>query len=295
MKTLTLRNTGTGILLAGVVVSAALMHPARAQAQGVLDTDERVAKGLAIAPVPLNMTGKNRSMVGLGSYLVNAVGGCVDCHTEPTYAVGGDPYMGQPKKINAANYLAGGAAFGPFISRNLTPDYTGIPEGGHPLSEFIQIIRTGVDLEKQHPQISPLLQVMPWPVYQGMTDIELQSIYEFLSTVPCVEGGPGVRPNRCSSPAIVPAITLLPMNLTTSSKTLQLDASGSTSLAGGPLRYSWENVLGSPYVSFSDASSASPTITFLGGPGTYSLQLSVIDPAGGLTTMQVKVNYNPTP
>ena len=61
-------------------------------------------------------------MVGLGSYLVNAVGGCNDCHTNPSYATGGDPFMGQKKVVNAKNYLAGGQAFGPFISRNLTPE-----------------------------------------------------------------------------------------------------------------------------------------------------------------------------
>jgi hypothetical protein len=68
------------------------------------------------------------------------------------------------KVVNAKHYyLAGGQAFGPFISRNLTPDGPkGLP-AERTFAEFKQIIRTGVDLEHLHPQISPLLQVMPWP------------------------------------------------------------------------------------------------------------------------------------
>src|SRR5580765_4934643 len=72
----------------------------------------RIEQGFDIAPVPLHFQRKDRDLVGLGSYLVNAVGGCNDCHTNPPYAAGGDPYQGQKKVINAKNYLAGGVAFG---------------------------------------------------------------------------------------------------------------------------------------------------------------------------------------
>jgi hypothetical protein len=38
------------------------------------DREESLIKwGFQIAPVPLNMVGKNRALVGLGGYLVNAV------------------------------------------------------------------------------------------------------------------------------------------------------------------------------------------------------------------------------
>jgi len=61
---------------------------------GVDDGSEesKVKQGFAIAPVELNLQGRNRALVGLGSYIVNAQGGCVDCHTSPTYVAGGDPY-----------------------------------------------------------------------------------------------------------------------------------------------------------------------------------------------------------
>ncbi len=32
-----------------------------------------------------------------------------------------------------------------------------------------------------------LLQVMPWPQYQDMTDRALRAIYEYLSAVPCID------------------------------------------------------------------------------------------------------------
>jgi hypothetical protein len=154
------------------------------------DGDEsRVQQGFAIAPVPLNLDGKNPALVGLGSYLVNAVGGCNDCHTAPSYALGGNPFLGQPKKVNSAHYLAGGQTFGPFTSRNITPETNGLP-AGLTLAQFEATMRTGFDFHHAHPQFGPLLQVMPWPTYQSMTDRELQAIYEYLSAIPHAEPGP---------------------------------------------------------------------------------------------------------
>jgi hypothetical protein len=149
----------------------------------------RVARGFRIAPVRLDMRGKDPLLVGLGSYLVNAAGGCNDCHTTPSYAPDGNPFEGEPKKVNTANYLAGGATFGPFTSRNLTPEpQSGLPAGlTH--AQFVRTIRTGVDLKQLHPQISPLLQVMPWPVYQDLTDRDLRAIYEYLRAIPHAEPG----------------------------------------------------------------------------------------------------------
>src|SRR5215813_13169094 len=103
-----------------VVVAGMSISPTRGKAED--ESESRIKQGFAIAPVKLNLVEKNRALVGLGSYLVNAVGGCNDCHTNPNYAAGGNPFLGEPKKINAKNYLAGGMAFGPFISRNLTPE-----------------------------------------------------------------------------------------------------------------------------------------------------------------------------
>ena len=148
----------------------------------------KVRQGFNIAPVPLDLHGKNRDLVGYGSYLVNAVGGCNDCHTNPSYLPGGNPFFGQPKQVNAAHYLGGGMPFGPFVSRNLTPE-NGLP-AGRSYEDFVKIMRTGIDLDHAHPQFGPLLQVMPWPTYQSMTDRDLRAMYEYLRSVPPATPGP---------------------------------------------------------------------------------------------------------
>jgi hypothetical protein len=156
------------------------------QGQQDNDSESRILQGFAIAPVPLDLRGKNRALVGKGSYLVNAQGGCNDCHTEPAYAPGGDPVLGQPKQVNAANYLGGGRQFGPVIvSRNITPDEHGLP-AGLTRDQFITALRTGIDKD------GAILQVMPWPVYGDMTDGDLKAIYEYLSSIPSLSG-PGPR------------------------------------------------------------------------------------------------------
>src|SRR5215470_18654744 len=176
----------------------------------------RIRRGFEIAPVPLNLEGKNRALVGLGSYIVNAVADCNGCHSAgpPTeFARGGNPYLNQPTQINQATYLGGGRDFGPYpgpgpfphiISRNLTPDKTGMPEGGHTFDEFVQIIRKGTDMDHLHPTCTgapdgtclpppfdgDLLQIMPWPIHRNMTNHDLRAIYEYLSAVPCIAGPP---------------------------------------------------------------------------------------------------------
>ena len=55
-------------------------------------SQSRVRQGLEIAPVPLDLAGKNRGLAGMGSYLVNAAGSCADCHSCPTYTPGHNPY-----------------------------------------------------------------------------------------------------------------------------------------------------------------------------------------------------------
>ena len=75
--------------------------------------------------------------------------GCNGCHTaspQVEFAAGGNPFFGQPKVVNQSTYLGGGQDFGPLIpgtphivSRNLTPDKTGKPEGGRSFAEFYDV------------------------------------------------------------------------------------------------------------------------------------------------------------
>jgi hypothetical protein len=147
-----------------------------------------ISIGFRIAPVRLTFAPANRALVGLGSYIVNAQSGCNDCHTNPPFQAGHDPFRGEPTRINRAHYLAGGVHFGPFVSRNITPDATGKP-AGLTLDQFLLVMRTGKDFDNAHPQISPLLQVMPWPVFRNMRLHDLRAIYTYLTAIPHANPG----------------------------------------------------------------------------------------------------------
>ncbi len=189
--------------------------------------ESQITIGWRIAPPFLNTQGKNPALVGLGSYIVNAQADCNGCHgSDPAneYVFTKNPYFlssNEPAEYNEATYLNGGQNFGPvgpgivkdvnsplyagpglgpnIITRNLTPDHTGKPEGGNGLDRFIKIMRTGHDFDKLHlncggnvtdncylpPVNGALLQVMPWPLYRHMTDRQLTAIWTYLSTVPC--------------------------------------------------------------------------------------------------------------
>jgi hypothetical protein len=206
-----------GLAMAGMLISS---PRGRADDRGD-DSDSRIERGFEIAPVSLNLEGKNRALVGLGSYIVNTEG-CNDCHSAGPpmeYVRGGNPFFGQPKKVNPATYLGGGRDFGEvavppvgsahIISRNLTPtSKTGLPEGDHTFAEFLEIIRHGTDFDNLHPTCTgapnsgcipkpfdgALLQIMPWPNFKDLTDHDIRAIYEYLKAVPCVQGnypGPG--------------------------------------------------------------------------------------------------------
>src|ERR1700730_2324094 len=217
------------IAVFAALVLAAMLSSSRSVRAGDDDDNDRneskVRKGFRIAPVHLNLQGKDHELVGLGSYIVNAQADCNGCHSagpQTEFAPGGNPYFGQPEKINTTTYLGGGRNFGKvgpppspdIISRNLTPDRTGRPEGGHTFAEFKQIMRTGVDMDHLHPNCSAtvttnclqppfkgdLLQIMPWNVYKNMTDRDLLAIYEYLSVIPCIAGPAAPSPlhNDCN-------------------------------------------------------------------------------------------------
>jgi hypothetical protein len=161
---------GAATMVVAIGVVGMLSNPLRLQAQG---DETRIQQGLAIAPVNLSFAHKDRNLVGLGSYLVNASGDCNGCHSSGTpaslgiypYVPGGNPFFGQPEKLDPTVYLNGGVNFGAvgtptgplgyagpnIISRNLTPNSAGLAEGGVTLSQFKQIMRTGIDLDGIHP------------------------------------------------------------------------------------------------------------------------------------------------
>lgn len=198
-------------------------------AQAVATEQAQIVIGWKIAPSFINAQGKDPALVGLGSFIVNAQADCNGCHTsDPAHEYTGNhnPYFlsppsSAPAAYDQTTYLAGGSNFGPvgpgivldpnsplfaapglgpnIISRNLTPDSTGNPEGGNNLETFLSIMRTGHDFDTLHlncggtvtdncylpPVNGAVLQVMPWPLFRHMTDRQLTAIWTYLSTVPC--------------------------------------------------------------------------------------------------------------
>jgi hypothetical protein len=218
-----------GTAFAVVVGAGSLSSVSRALADDDGSDGEqfKIQRGFEIAPVPLNLGGRNRRLVGLGSYLVNGIGHCNVCHSAgpvTEYAVGGNPYFkgSQPTVVNADTYLGGGRVFPvqapgapTIVSRNLTPDKTGRAVGGRTFEEFRWILTTGADLDHLHPNCTDptikssstcfplnlpfdgeLLQIMPWPEDRHMAEHEMRAIYEYLSAVPCLSGA-GVLHNDC--------------------------------------------------------------------------------------------------
>jgi hypothetical protein len=232
------------------------------------DDSMRIQQGFAIAPVPLNLAGKDPALVGLGSYLVNAVGDCNGCHSsgpQQEYTPNGNPYLlppifGGKTQVNPATYLGGGRDFGnlgagsDIVSRNLTPDKTGMAEGGHTFAEFLQIMRTGVDMDQLHPSncsaiittncvpfpFNPsLLQIMPWPNLSNMSDNDLLAIYTYLSAIPCITGpATGVLHNDCGTPTGPGPLTVITISLPDG--TVGTAYSQLLSATGGMAPYMWK-------------------------------------------------------
>jgi len=228
--------TGSVVALGLILGTGTWRHSSQVKANDDGNNGASIIQiGFDIAPVPLDLRGKNKALVGEGSFLVNAIGDCNGCHNGGgppnfNYAAGSNPYFGQlPAKVDPTTYLAGGADFGPaepfipgvypppeygsyvgpdIFARNLTPDKTGRPEGGHTLAEFKQILKLGIDFDRAHPTCTSakptptpanclpppvdgsLLQIMPWPTFHNMTDRQMEAIYEYLSAIPCLEGDP---------------------------------------------------------------------------------------------------------
>lgn len=194
----------TAIALA-VLVGATPAYCAQAASS---EANTMAQRGLAISPVPVNLKGRDKNLVGLGSYLVNAVADCGGCHTFPRYLNGGDPFHGTPEKavarqLNTKHFLAGGYCFGPVMSTNLTPDLDDGDPADMTLMQFMTAMRTG-SINR-----STLLQApMPWPTYHNMSDHDLKAIYEYLSAIPhadpCNDSCPPKYSNSadCPNPAV---------------------------------------------------------------------------------------------
>lgn len=133
-------------------------------------------------PRPDALAGANAAQIKHGRYLVELIG-CGACHTDG--AIIGEP--------NAGHLFAGsrvGIAYtsplrdkypGVVYPPNLTPDpQTGL--GNWTDAQIVDAIRSGT---RQHG--SGRLIVMSWPLYQGMSDEDVNAIVAYLRSIPPVK------------------------------------------------------------------------------------------------------------
>jgi cytochrome c553 len=147
-------------------------------------------QGLAISPVQVSLAGLTSAQVeqlGQGSYLVNAIAGCGDCHNQTTGTT--------------TAFLGGGMAFpiggtNVVTARNLTPD----PTTGMKLTQdqFVAAMRTGADYAAAADGGTPAssLIVMPWATFRWMSTADLEAVYAYLRAIPVVSNPimPDVKP-----------------------------------------------------------------------------------------------------
>ncbi len=141
-----------------------------------------VARGIALQPVPIPdplfglMSLGEQAQFGRRAYLVTAIAGCNDCHTNPDRDI-------FTNKINTDGYLSGGRVFdiaslaGPSgpptfgITRSMTADLTGATNGflaeeSTTFALFQSIIMEGKHVDDTPPM--PLAFPMPWQTFRNM-------------------------------------------------------------------------------------------------------------------------------
>jgi Cytochrome c len=141
--------------------------------------------------------------VARGKYIVSTAG-CHDCHTpfkmgpngpEPdmSRALSGHPQelkMPPPPAlppgpwliVSSATNTAHAGPWGVSFTANLTPDRkTGL--GDWTVQDFKATIRTGRHLGRGRAILPP----MPIPVYNNLSDEDLESVFAYLRTIPAIE------------------------------------------------------------------------------------------------------------
>jgi hypothetical protein len=167
-----------------------------------------VLRGTAI--VPLNIQPPSdpvqAALYGRGSYLINAVIGCPNCHTHPDRT--GTSMTAVPTAVNTPAYLMGGEVWlaGPLaptvrVVRSTTANLVGATNGffaqpGTTFSVFLATITEGVHADEISADAGPprpLAFPMPYKFFRNMALDDLEALYTYLrwiATAPGAQTGP---------------------------------------------------------------------------------------------------------
>ncbi len=142
----------------------------------------------------------NDSLVKRGDYLVNAIGGCDDCHSPKKMGPQGPEvdmekrFSGYPAErpfgkvdsnvikngmlVFSGDLLAFAGPWGISFAANISSDETGI--GGWTNDQFKKALREGK--WKGLDGSRPLLPPMPWQTFKNLTDDDISAIFAYLKS-----------------------------------------------------------------------------------------------------------------
>jgi mono/diheme cytochrome c family protein len=159
------------------------------------------ARGLAISPVeqPAHLRRGRLEAYGVGSYLVNALGRCNDCHTHPDRTA-------SPSRVNVEAFLAGGAVFlvppalpAAFRQPRVTSaNLKGASHGffhqpGDSFRRFREVIRTGTHADETPPRPLGYPMSLVAGNLPNLLEEDLADLYAYLKAAPATSG-PADRP-----------------------------------------------------------------------------------------------------
>lgn len=174
-----------------------------AQGQPIPDP-ENVLRGLAIVPLDIAPPSDpaELALFGRGSYLVNAMGACANCHTNPPRL------QNATQSLNTAKLLTGGFVFpaGPAapivkVQRSMSANLIGKQHGffnkpGVDFQVFLKSILQGVhgDDVDANGKSPPLAYPMAYKTYRQLVLRDLEAIYTYLHHLATTAdfSGPGV-------------------------------------------------------------------------------------------------------
>jgi hypothetical protein len=167
-----------------------------------------VLRGTAIVPLdvapPDDPT--QAALYGRGSYLINAVIGCPNCHTHPDRVGDAANPLLYPVSVNTGAYLMGGAVYiaGPLapivgVVRSTTANLAGSQHGffAQPdltFTVFLQLITEGVhadEITADSGAPRPLAWPMPYKFFGKMGLDDLEALYTYLRWIATHAGNTG--------------------------------------------------------------------------------------------------------